>query len=64
MPRDDRVVYRGINVRVSKKYVTRTLVVWASQSSNSTEMDAAKSFMKGSGSFFIVESCTAADITA
>eukprot|EP00666_Eupelagonemidae_sp_cell4sb_P016537 gene16537-11222_t len=25
-------------------------------------MDAAKSFMKGSGSFFIVESCTATDI--
>eukprot|EP01062_Namystynia_karyoxenos_P026927 TRINITY_DN20789_c0_g1_i1.p1 TRINITY_DN20789_c0_g1~~TRINITY_DN20789_c0_g1_i1.p1 ORF type:complete len:5468 (+),score=1663.28 TRINITY_DN20789_c0_g1_i1:99-16502(+) len=60
--RTDRMVYRGITIRISKKYTSRTLVPWPSLSSTSSSLAAAMSFMNNRGSLFIIESRTAADI--
>eukprot|EP00756_Hemistasia_phaeocysticola_P043199 Hpha_TRINITY_DN17014_c1_g1::TRINITY_DN17014_c1_g1_i1::g.166675::m.166675 len=57
------MLYRGINLRIAKKYDPGTLVPWPSLSSTSTDLSAARSFVGPSGSLFIIQPHEAADIT-
>eukprot|EP01062_Namystynia_karyoxenos_P013355 TRINITY_DN14826_c0_g2_i1.p1 TRINITY_DN14826_c0_g2~~TRINITY_DN14826_c0_g2_i1.p1 ORF type:complete len:1280 (+),score=208.27 TRINITY_DN14826_c0_g2_i1:80-3841(+) len=64
LPHQPRVVYRGIDVRVSDRYTVGSLVLWPPVTSTSASMDVAWDFMSAdaSGTFFILLTLAVADI--
>eukprot|EP01062_Namystynia_karyoxenos_P081854 TRINITY_DN908_c0_g2_i1.p1 TRINITY_DN908_c0_g2~~TRINITY_DN908_c0_g2_i1.p1 ORF type:complete len:1309 (+),score=299.12 TRINITY_DN908_c0_g2_i1:103-3927(+) len=56
LPHQPRVVYRGINKRVSDNYNVGSIVLWPPVTSTSASRDVAWEFMSqdGSGTFFII----------
>eukprot|EP01062_Namystynia_karyoxenos_P013354 TRINITY_DN14826_c0_g1_i1.p1 TRINITY_DN14826_c0_g1~~TRINITY_DN14826_c0_g1_i1.p1 ORF type:complete len:1349 (+),score=288.56 TRINITY_DN14826_c0_g1_i1:394-4047(+) len=64
LPHQPRVVYRGIDRRVSDTYTVGSFVLWPPVTSTSASMEVAWEFMddEGSGTFFIVLTLSVADI--
>eukprot|EP01062_Namystynia_karyoxenos_P081850 TRINITY_DN908_c0_g1_i5.p1 TRINITY_DN908_c0_g1~~TRINITY_DN908_c0_g1_i5.p1 ORF type:complete len:1299 (+),score=340.56 TRINITY_DN908_c0_g1_i5:90-3986(+) len=66
LPHQPRVVYRGIDARVSDDYKVGSVVMWPPVTSTSASREVAWGFMSpdGSGTFFIILTLSVADIAA
>eukprot|EP01062_Namystynia_karyoxenos_P000590 TRINITY_DN10214_c0_g1_i2.p1 TRINITY_DN10214_c0_g1~~TRINITY_DN10214_c0_g1_i2.p1 ORF type:complete len:1031 (+),score=110.12 TRINITY_DN10214_c0_g1_i2:842-3934(+) len=65
LPHQPRIVYRGIDIRVSDNYKVGSIVLWPPVTSTSASRDVAWSFMSddSSGTFFILLTLSIADIS-